>query len=347
MVPKYLAGQPFIKLWEFAVFNDHGSIPIALLRVCGINEEIEAAEQERDQKRRGPKPRGSGSVAAQMSASRGGAGGKQSKIKMGAYVRRRILLNPSRDFMIRESDCFLSIVPSQYDHLMRHAHRVKAEARDETDMHFARQLCDRTSQLISKQLDAIVEVQTRCRQMHDARSDQQLRKELRRKASQSTNSDIIAQARGHAPPVPVVQDMAMRQKAGGCDPLDEEDQDIASQVLSLLRSSTSLLSILQWRSKRLIALRGDVTANGSEALVEAQKLFQDTCMSESLIELMQDRDARIRAQRQAFKDRVARDSHQNIASISADVIGGRKAEGPPSSEGDENPKGSSSDRHEH
>jgi len=328
MVPKYLAGQPFIKLWEFAVFNDHGSVPLALLRVCGINEEIEAAEQKRKQKRRG--------------------GDKPSKIKMGSYVRRRILLNPNRDFIIRESDCFLSVVPSQYDHLMRHAHRVKTEARDETDMYYARQLCDRTSQLISDQLDAIVEVQTRCRQIHDARSDQQMRKDLRKKASQSTNSDIIAQARGHAPPIPVLRNAATRNKVGENDPLDEEDQDIAVQVLSLLRSSTSLLSILQWRSKRLVALRGDVTANGSEALVEAQKLFQDTCMSESLIEMMQDRDARIRQQRQAFKDRMAEVSNQNIASFVANALGGGgQAEGSTSSEGDANSKGDSGGRHEH
>jgi hypothetical protein len=313
MVPKYLAGQPYIKLWEFAVFNDQGSIPLALLRVCGINEEIEVAEQER-QKKGEPNPRGSGAVGAQtIAAARGGGErGKPIKIKMGAYVRRRIIMNPSRECVIRESDSFLSVVPSQYDHLMRHAHRVKSEARDETDMHYARQLCDRTSELISDQLDAIVEVQTRCRQAHDARSDQQMRKNLRRKASQSTNGDLIAQARGHAPPVPVVRNAPTKNTAGEGDPLDEEDQDIAAQVLSLLRSSTSLLSILQWRSKRLVALRGDVTANGSEALVEAQKLFQDTCMSESLIELMQDRDARIRAQRQAYKDKLTGESAKNI-----------------------------------
>jgi hypothetical protein len=73
-----------------------------------------------------------------------------------------------------------------------------------------------------------------------------------------------------------------------------ENQDIATQVLSLLRSTTSLLSILIWRQQRVISLRGDQTIPGATALAESQNMYQQTCMSESLVEMMVERDARIR-----------------------------------------------------
>jgi hypothetical protein len=76
-----------------------------------------------------------------------------------------------------------------------------------------------------------------------------------------------------------------------------ERQDVATQVLSLLRSTTSLLSVVTWRQKRVITLRGDQTMPGTMALTESQRMFQETCMTEDLIEMMKERDVRIRSMR--------------------------------------------------
>ena len=285
--PKYLIGQPFIKLFEFCVYSDGGSVPLGILR----------------------KDTSSGSTMK---------------------VRRHLRLNMKRDDLLVEDDLYFSVIPAQYQHLLKRKHRLQKAARDQTDSHYARQLHERTATLIREQLDVIVDIKTRMQQAYDSREAKMKRDQeshafnpfqptnpstsverpsassepslARSNTTTTTTTTTTDSTTTRTVPkktsdlLKVMRDNQPTTSLSGEENDNSlvENQDIATQVLSLLRSTTSLLSILIWRQQRVISLRGDQTIPGATALAESQNMYQQTCMSESLVEMMVERDARIR-----------------------------------------------------
>ena len=264
-VPTYLFGQTYLKLFEFCVFSDGGAVPIGLLR-------------------------------RQRSSNNGPTVQSQS-------VLRKLMLNVPQNSLIEKGDVYICTIPSKYNNLLKRKHLLEASLKDTKDSHYSRQLNERTLKLIAEQIDVVVDIRVRMQQAHDSREATMTREKERIKSGlgaskKKKTSNTVS---------PEVQSGGGDGGGGGGggereeneeEEVGEEDvienQDIATQVVSLLRSTTSLLSILTWRQKRTITLRGDTTIPGASALIESQQMYQETCMSESLVEMMKERDIRIR-----------------------------------------------------
>ena len=285
-VPKYLNGQHFIKLFEYSVYSDGGSVPICIFRKRKktLNKTGDDSKHQRNNEK----------------------------------VRRYLISNMKRTDVLEDGDLYLSIIPSQYQHLLKRKHRLEKAARNKTDNHYARQLNERTATLIKEQLDVIVDIKTRMQQAYDSR-EAKINRDKESKAfnpfEQSDSKPKLnsnqESSRNNKTPQPsqkkipqktadllkVVRENDPTASNNDDDNSLVENQDIATQVLSLLRSTTSLLSILIFRQKRCVTLRGDQSLPGATALTESQKLYQETCLTDSLIEMMTERDGRIREMR--------------------------------------------------
>ena len=198
-------------------------------------------------------------------------------------VLRKLMLNVPQNSLIEKGDVYICTIPSKYNNLLKRKHLLEASLKDTKDSHYSRQLNERTLKLIAEQIDVVVDIRVRMQQAHDSRE-----------ATMTREKERIKSGLGASKKKKTSNTVSPEVQSGGGEEDVIENQDIATQVVSLLRSTTSLLSILTWRQKRTITLRGDTTIPGASALIESQQMYQETCMSESLVEMMKERDIRIR-----------------------------------------------------
>ena len=95
--------------------------------------------------------------------------------------------------------------------------------------------------------------------------------------------------KGQSTSDPIDTSIRLSKTGGGSELLEDEqeDEDLAARS-SLLRSSTSLLSILQWRSKRLVTLR-EMLQRGERSAGRGTEIVPGFMHDRILNELMQSR----------------------------------------------------------